>query len=323
MSQNPPPFATSLPHQPQKVIVIAGPTACGKSEFALLLAQAVGGEIVSADSMQVYRGLDIGTAKVSAEDRIKVPHHLIDICEITDPFTVMEFYKRACQTIEEIHRRKAVAIVVGGTGFYLHTLLYGPPKGPPSLPQVRKELEEELKILGTEPLYERLRALDPDYAQTITCKDKHKIVRGLEIISSGQKVSTLPWRESSPEKKFNFTCWFFYRPREILHRRIEKRCQEMVEKGFLDEVERVKHLLCQNLAAAQAIGYRQALHYLSSLPSKQSREEFMQKFIIASRQYAKRQLTWFRREPLFQWLDIDLLKFEDVVDTMKNCSKSV
>ncbi|MDP1835896.1 MAG: tRNA (adenosine(37)-N6)-dimethylallyltransferase MiaA [Chlamydiales bacterium] len=298
-----------------KVIIIAGPTACGKSDFAMMLAKHMGGEIISGDSMQVYRGLDIGTAKATQQDRLEVPHHLIDICDVTQPITVMDFYDVAVKAIQGVIERKAIPIVVGGSGFYLHALLYGPPAGPPPVPQVRQLLEAELEQDGAEALYDRLKTLDPEYAQGITRNDKHKIIRGLEIIAvTGQKVSSMPWKGRCPPHKFDFHCWFLHRPKDILYKRIEKRCHKMIEMGFLQEVEALEHQIRENSAASQAIGYRQALEYLASQRSQEDMDNFMRQFLQASRHYAKRQFTWFRREPLFRWLDVDILDFENAME---------
>ena len=171
----------------QKVIVLSGPTGVGKTKLSLLIAKVLGGEIISCDSMQVYRGMDIGTAKVSREDREHVPHHLIDIRDIHEGFNVTDFYREAHLAIQSILARGAVPIVVGGTGFYIHALLYGPPNGPASDFLLRHNLEMEIEEKGPSALYERLKMLDPEYAATITRNDRHKIVRALEIMSLSDK----------------------------------------------------------------------------------------------------------------------------------------
>ncbi len=198
-------------------------------------------------------------------------------------------------------------IVVGGSGFYIHALLYGPPAGPPSIPEVRRQLEKQLAELGVEVLYERLQMLDPDYAATISEHDQHKIVRALEIMALSEKrVSDFPKASGKEEVEFDFRCWFIYYPREKLYARIELRCEEMVRKGFLDEVKEMEAKgLRLNSSAAQAIGYRQALEFLDSPQTKEDKEQFLAQFKKASRQYAKRQFTWFRKEPLFRWLNIE------------------
>ncbi|MBS0625736.1 MAG: tRNA (adenosine(37)-N6)-dimethylallyltransferase MiaA [Verrucomicrobia bacterium] len=290
----------------KRVIVIAGPTASGKTQLSLSLAQAIGGEIVSADSMQVYRGMDIGTAKASPEERGLIAHHMIDICDLDENFNVAEFYYRCQDTFHEIAARDNVPIVVGGSGFYIHALLYGPPAGPPSSPDVRDLLERQMRELGPEVLFERLQMLDPHYAKTISERDRHKIVRALEIIAlSDRKVSEFPKADRLQEQDFDFRCWFIYYPRDKLYSRIELRCEEMVRKGFVEEVRALEQRgLRLNSSAAQAIGYAQALRYLDTPQSDADYQEFMTQFKKASRHYSKRQFTWFRKEPIFRWLNI-------------------
>ncbi|MCB1107007.1 MAG: tRNA (adenosine(37)-N6)-dimethylallyltransferase MiaA [Chlamydiia bacterium] len=292
-----------------RVIVIAGPTASGKTRLSIEIARILGGEIVSADSVQVYRGMDIGTAKATLEERMKIPHHLIDICDLSESFNVVQFYELATQSIRETLERGHVPIVVGGTGFYLHALIYGPPQGPPASAEVRQKLEEDMEKFGTEALYEKLSFLDPEYGQTINFRDKHKIIRALEIITlTGKKVSDFP-KGNVPNrpKDFDFRCWFTYFPKDILFSRIEMRCDEMMAQGFIEEVEGLMELgLRENLSAAQAIGYRQCIEFLDSPRSDEDWEHFVWEFKKASRRYAKRQFTWFRREPLFRWVDLDV-----------------
>ena len=216
--------------------------------------------------MQVYRGMDIGTAKPTLEERALVPHHLIDIREVTDNFNVVDFYYEARHSCQIVTERDNVPIFAGGSGFYIHSLLFGPPSGPPSVPELRKGLEEEIEKYGSEILYERLRQLDPHYAATITKNDKQKIVRALEIITlTGKKVSKLSWKSRHRPQNYDFHCWFLYRPKEHLYRRIEKRCEKMLQDGFLEEVKALVNLgIKTNPSASQAIGYRQALDYLET-----------------------------------------------------------
>lgn len=303
----------------KKVIVIAGPTGAGKSDLALQLAEKIGGEIISGDSIQVYRGMDIGTAKPSLEERLAVPHHLIDIRDVKDPFNVVDFYYEARHLCQEIIARERIPIIVGGSGFYIHSLLYGPPSGPPSVPELRKSLEMEMEREGADALYEKLRQLDLEYAKTITKNDKQKIVRALEIITlTNKKVSKLSWKGRFKPMNYNFRCWFLHRPKDVLYQRIEKRCDKMLEQGFLKEVE---HLMAEdiekNSSASQAIGYRQALEYLATQRSPEDLALFIQKFKQATRNYAKRQFTWFRREPLFRWVDLEMHDPEVVMDIIE------
>jgi tRNA dimethylallyltransferase len=300
----------------KKVIVLAGPTGCGKTAFGMDLALATGAEIISADSMQVYRGMDIGTSKATLEERQKIPHHLIDIRDIHENFNVVDFYFEARHCCQMIHGRDTVPIIVGGSGFYIHSLLYGPPHGPPSVPELRKSLEDEMEKLGSEALFERLKQFDPHYASTITKNDKQKIVRALEIISlTGKKVSKLAWKGVRKPLNYDFRCWFLHRPKDVLYHRIEKRCEKMLQEGFLDEVKRLMEQgLLENTSACQAIGYRQALDYFNTSQTKEDYHKFVLAFKQASRNYAKRQFTWFRREPMFRWLDLELHDPEVAID---------
>jgi tRNA dimethylallyltransferase len=198
-------------------------------------------------------------------------------------------------------------------------LLYGPPSGPPSVPEVRKKLEEEYETLGPDALYERLNQLDAPYAATITRNDKQKIVRALEIIQlTGKKVSKLSWKGRRKPQNFDFHCWFIHRPKESLYRRIERRCDRMIEEGLIEEVQNLEKLgIRENSSASQAIGYRQALDYLQTPQTREDFNRFVHDFKQASRNYAKRQLTWFRKEPMFTWLDMEMHDPEVVMDIIK------
>ncbi len=286
----------------------------------MMLAEIISGEIVSADSIQVYRGMDIGTAKPSPRDRIKIPHHMIDIRDVWEDFNVVDYYHESKFCIDKIHAGGRMPIVVGGSGFYIHSLLYGPPSGPPSVPEVRQRLEEQFDRRGAEEMFERLRQLDLEYSKTITCHDRQKIIRALEIIEiTGTKVSQFSWKHRMLPKNYDFRCWFLNRPKTTLYHRIEKRCDRMLAHGLLEEVSRLENMsLRENPSASQAIGYRQSLDFLNGSQDKEHYLEFVEEFKKASRRYAKRQLTWFRREPMFQWLDLDLHDPETAIDLMIN-----
>lgn len=309
----------------KRVIILAGPTGSGKSDFALALAKLIHGEIISADSMQVYKGMDIGTAKVTSAQQQEIPHHLIDIQEIREPFNVVDFYYAARQAIQKIISREAVPIVVGGSGFYLDALIYGPPSGPPSILEVRQELEREAEQMGTEFLYQRLMQLDPQYGKTITKNDRQKIIRALEIIQiSGKKVSKLSWKERHQPQNYDFRCWFLKRSRENLYKRIERRCDKMLLDGLIEEVEKLKENgLLENSSASQAIGYRQVLEYLSTPQTRDHYRHFVEKFKQASRNYAKRQETWFRKKRLFRELDLEVHDLEIALDIVKQDHESI
>lgn len=311
------PLGQKIPSIPKKkkVIILAGPTGVGKTKISLKIAQALGGEVISADSMQVYRGMDIGTAKVKPEERGKIRHHLIDSRDLDETFNVVDFFHEAEQAFREIYARDHVPIVVGGTGFYIHALIYGPPKGPASVPDVRNKLEGEMTEKGSLVMYERLKELDPEYAATITFRDRHKIIRALEIITlTNQKVSLFE-RGTVPVQEFDFRCWFLYMPKEVLYPMLDQRCEKMASEGFLDEVKRLDlEGLRQNTSASQAIGYRQCLEFLKTAQSSDDWHHFMEEFKQASRRYAKRQLTWFRKEPLFRWMNVHKTGVENAVE---------
>lgn len=301
----------------KKVIILAGPTGSGKTELSLTLAKYLGTcEIISADSMQVYIGMDIGTAKVSKREREAIPHHLIDIRHITKPFNVVDFYYEAQECIKAILARGNCPIIVGGAGFYIRALLNGPPSGPPSVPKVREALEYELESKGIDSLFNMLEKLDPIYSATITRGDKQKIVRALEIITlTREPVSRFSWKDRAPPIDYDYRCWFVYRPRESLYKRIEARCEKMLEAGLLDEVKALlKEGLEQNSTACQAIGYKQCIDYLHTNKAQEEYKEFVEQFKQASRRYAKKQFTWFRQEPNFRWLNIDSHDFETAAE---------
>ncbi len=293
-----------------KVIILAGPTAVGKTALSLILAGSLPKvEIISADSMQVYRGMDIGTAKASWKERLAVPHHLIDIREINEPYNVVDFFYDCQARIADILKRGKIPIISGGAGFYLRSLLVGPPSGPPSVPLLRKKLEEECEALGTEALFKRLKKLDAPYAATISTGDKQKIIRALEIIClTKQPVSVF---KPPVLPAYDWRCWFLSRDRKGLYERIEERCDEMLAEGLLDEVQRLKKEgLLLNKSAMQSIGYRQSLTFLDSSQTIADFAAYKEELKKCSRHLAKRQFTWFRAEPSYRWLDLDTYDLE-------------
>lgn len=300
----------------KKVIFLAGPTGAGKTAISIELAEKLGAEIISADSMQVYRGMDIGTAKATPEERKRVTHHLIDIRDISDPFNVKDFYEEAMLSCRDILNRGRVPIIVGGTGFYIHALLYGPPAGPACDPYVRATLQEEEERFGIELLYEKLLQLDPEYAVHISQNDRHKILRALEIIEiSGRRVSSFEWKNRKPLSFFDYRAWFLYWPREILYKRLEKRCDDMLRYGLLEEVVQLDRAgIRRNRTASQAIGYRQTLDFLDTAKTIKDYETYVTNLKTASRHLAKRQFTWFRKETAFRWLNLAENATPEVID---------
>jgi tRNA dimethylallyltransferase len=306
------------PVSPKRVIVIAGPTGVGKTALSLKLATTLGGEIISADSVQIYRGMDIGTAKVSKEEQSKIPHHCIDIADVTQPFNVVDFFYEATRAIDSILARSRVPIVVGGSGFWVHALLYGPPSGPAPDPETRRQLSEMMDKIGVDACYERLRTQDPDYASTVSPHDRAKILRGLEIITlTGRKVSDFAWKERDVCRQYQFFPWFLDCDRPTLYRRLDNRCLQMISSGLVDEVRYLDGAgLRSNPSAARAIGYRQTLDYLSTPQQEADHAAYIAHFQSAVRHYAKRQYTWFRREPLFDTLDATSGEWDGLITTI-------
>lgn len=300
----------------KKVICIAGPTCVGKTALSLMLAKAIPSEIVSADAMQVYRNMNIGTAKITRNQMQGVPHHVIDIRDVANCYNVAEFYKDAMKAIKDIHAKGKTPIIVGGNGFYIRSLLFGPPEGPPSQKELREELTEHLEKRGPEFMFEKLNEFDPEYAKTITPLDSHKILRALEIIAlTSKKVSDIhiPCADDAP-KDIEFHCYFLFQERAKLYARIEQRCEEMMQEGLIEEVEKLLSLgITNNPSASASIGYRQVIEYLQLGKSKDTLDECIKAFKTASRRYAKRQFTWFNAQPMFTHLDIDIVAPSDIV----------
>lgn len=302
-----------------KVLLLSGPTGIGKTRIALSLAEKLNGEIISADSVQVYKDMDIGTAKVSLKDRMKIPHHLIDVRHVQESFNVMDFYYETKQLCRAILRRNKVPIIVGGTGFYFSVFLSGPPLGPASIPEIRLQLELEIEKYGVSCMFQRLQELDPEYACNITFRDHHKIIRALEIIIiTGKKVSEHKWeRQQVVNNEFSFDAWFIYESKESLFKKIEQRCHLMMEHGFLDEVRYLLNCgILHNSTAMRAIGYKQWLSFIENNEPKQEFDSYFEQFVQASKQYIKRQFTWFKKQPLFKWLDIYNLSVDEIVEFM-------
>jgi tRNA dimethylallyltransferase len=298
-------------------ILIAGPTAVGKSEIALRLAGQLGGEIISADSMQVYRGLDIGTAKPSPADRARVPHHLIDICDLTGSFDAAQFARLARCAVAEIQSRGRVPIFCGGTGLYFKAFLEGLGEAPPADVNLRAELE----AAPLENLLAELREHDPAAFEKIDKQNPRRVIRAVEVIRlTGKPFSEQQsrWGETAGEPeagasrcddrtaqravpaKTKFYC--FTRPAADLHARINARVEAMFARGLVDETrELLKRGLAQNKTAMQAIGYRQVVEYLQG---ERSLPETIELVKIRTRQFAKRQLTWFRAQSDTQWIEL-------------------
>ena len=287
----------------QKVIVICGPTASGKTALSIELAKKINGEIISADSMQIYDEMSIGTAKPDKEEMQGIKHYLVGTISPTKRYSVSEYKKDAICAIEEIISNKKSPIVVGGTGLYVNSLIYGIdyPEIETDL-KYRAELEEMANEKGLEYLYKMAKEIDEEAMKNISVNDKKRIIRVLEIYKETGKTKTELEIESRKNGiPYEYKVFAINMPREILYDRINKRVDIMIGKGLIEEVEQLYSKYGKQLCtAAQGIGYKEVIDYLNKEITK---EEMIEKVKMETRRYAKRQLTWFRKIPNITWLD--------------------
>ena len=308
------------------LIILTGPTAVGKTALSIELAKDLNAEIISADSMQIYEYMDVGSAKVTKEEMDGVIHHLIDEVKPDYAFSVSEFQKRANKYIKDIDDRGKKVLVTGGTGLYLNSLIYDMDFAKSnSNSKLREELELELKEKGIDYMHEKLRALDDDAANRIHKNNTKRVIRALEVCLDGKKM-----QDFSTELKYNENYQpiiiVLNRDREVLYERINKRVDFMMENNLIDEV---KHLLDigydKNLISMQGIGYKEIVKYLEG---EYSLDEAIEIIKRDSRRYAKRQITWFKRYKESKWFDLDkydnseILK-EDILNYIENIFKNV
>ena len=299
-----------------KVLFIVGPTAVGKSKLAIELAKKLNGEIISADSMQVYIGMDIGTAKPAREELEEVPHHLINLIAPDKSWSVSDFVNNAKTLIEDICGKGKLPIVVGGTGLYLNALIEGY-----SFPEIKKDvqarlkLEHEAKVFGSLHLYERLKKIDPDTAANIHYNDTKRIIRALEVYElTGHPMSLLRTKDAE-SLEFKPVIIGLELDRHELYKRIEARIDEMLSKGLVDEVSGlIKEGYDPKLTSMQAIGYKEVAEHLHG---KYTYDELVNILKQNTRNFAKRQLTWFRRFKNVNWFDVEKLKLGDIIDLIQ------
>ena len=284
------------------LIVLTGPTAAGKTRLSIALAKAVGGEILSADSMQVYRRMDIGSAKITPEQMQGIPHHMIDVLEPEEPFNVAVFQKMSRECLDRIYERNHIPIVTGGTGFYIQALLREIDfTTQEEDPDYRRELERLAETRGPAYLHEMLREADPVSAAEIHPNNIRRTVRALEYYRlSGEPISAHNRREKQKEDAY-LSCYFvLYDQRERLYRRIDERVEEMLAAGLLEEVKRLRAEGCtRDMTSMQGLGYKELLAFLDG---EISYEEAVSAIKQNTRHFAKRQLTWFRRERDVIWV---------------------
>ena len=298
-----------------KLIVLTGPTAVGKTKISIGLAKRIGGEIISADSMQVYRHMDIGTDKINKEDMQGVPHHLIDILEPEDEFNAFEFQKRAKAAIEDITSRGKIPILVGGTGFYIQSVLYDidfEENEDETLSSSYKKSLEQMKDEpgGIDRLYDMLLDVDPEYARDLHKNNVKRVIRALSFNhDTGEKLSAHNEMQRKNESPYDFFYFVLTDDRQILYDRIEKRIDKMMEDGLLDEVKSLMERgIPESATSMQALGYREMISYLKGEISYEDAILLLKK---NTRHFAKRQLTWFRREKTVTFIDKSEYKRDD------------
>lgn len=284
-----------------RILLLAGPTAVGKSEIALLLAEKLGGEIVSVDSMQVYRGLDIGTGKPSPEERARVPHHLIDVAGVAEPFDAAQFVRLASQAVAQIGARGRVAILCGGTGLYFKAFLRGLGDAPPPNPVLRAELE----AVPLPELWRELAERDPATYERIDRQNRRRVIRAIEVIRLTGKLFSqqrADWTHAPTTARWTLSAFGLTRSPADLRQRIGARVDEMFRRGLVAETgQLLERGLGANPSASQALGYRQVAEHLRGVRSLPATIELVK---IRTRQFAKRQMTWFRRQLALSWIPL-------------------
>lgn len=287
----------------QPLIILAGPTASGKTALSIRLAKELGGAVVSADSMQVYRHMDIGSAKASPEEMQGVPHYLIDVLEPWEEFNVTRFQEMARESLAEIYENGQMPIVVGGTGFYIQALLYGIDFGEGEIDLAyRRDLEALAQKEGPQALHEMLRQVDEPSAERIHANNVKRVVRALEFHRlTGERISDHNDLERQREAAYEFRYFVLTDTRERLYGRIDRRVDAMVQSGLVQEVQSLLDMGCtREMTSMQGLGYKETIDYLEGHVSL---EEAVRRIKRDTRHFAKRQLTWFRREKEAIWVD--------------------
>jgi tRNA dimethylallyltransferase len=293
------------------LVVLTGPTAVGKTKASIGLAKAIGGEIISADSMQVYKHMDIGSAKIRPEEMQGVPHFLVDVLEPSDEFHVVRFQQMAKEAMEGIYKRGHIPIIVGGTGFYIQAILYDIDFTENEQDtSYRKELEDYASIHGAEALHERLRMVDPKAAEDIHAHNVKRVIRALEYHhQTGQKISEHNEKERQKESPYEFFYFVLNDKRERLYARIEQRVDQMIDEGLVEEVRQLKDMgYTKDMVSMQGLGYKEILDYLDGMCTL---EEAVYKIKRDTRHFAKRQITWFKRERQVIWVNKDEYDYDE------------
>lgn len=285
------------------LLILTGPTAVGKTELSLRLAEKIDGEIISADSMQIYKKMNIGTAKIMPEEMRGIPHFLIDVLDPSQEFNVVRFQQMAKEALNNIYAQGKIPCVVGGTGFYIQALLYNIDFSSHESSEIyRKELQDLERKKGKEYLYTMLQKTDPEYATTLHANNVKKVIRALEYFyETGEKLSVHNKKQREKDSPYQFVYFVLYNERKILYNKIDDRVDQMMEKGLLKEVEQlVQEGYGRELVSMQGIGYKEFFDYFDE---KISLEEAVNQIKKDTRHFAKRQLTWFRRERDVTWMN--------------------
>lgn len=293
------------------LVVLTGPTAVGKTKASIGLAKVIGGEIISADSMQVYEYMNIGSAKIRPEEMQGVPHYLIDDLKPWDEFHVVRFQQMAKNAMEQIYANGHIPIVVGGTGFYIQALLYDIDfTGTAQDDTYRAELENLVKEKGAAYLHNMLRKVDPKSAEDIHANNVKRVIRALEYYrQTGQKMSEHNEEERRKESPYEFVYFVLNAPREQLYARIDRRVDQMIEEGLVDEVKHLKELGCtKEMVSMQGLGYKEILAYLDGEYDLSTAVYTIKR---DTRHFAKRQLTWFRRERQVTWIQKEVYDYDE------------
>ncbi len=302
------------------LVILTGPTAVGKTALSIALAKAIGGEIISADSMQVYRRMDIGSAKITQEEMDGVPHHLIDVLEPEQEFNVVVFQKLAKQAAEEIYSRGHIPIVAGGTGFYIQALVYDIDfTENDEDTALRHSLEEQARRDGPEALFERLRAVDPESCESIHAHNIKRVIRAIEFYEkTGKKISDHNREQRQNTSPYNVAYFVLNDNRERIYERINARTDQMMAQGLEEEVRALWESGCRrDMVSMQGLGYKEMLAYLEG---EISLDEAVYLIKRDTRHFAKRQLTWFRREKEVIWIDKTVFdqNSQNIINYMKD-----
>ena len=295
----------------QPLIVLTGPTAVGKTSLSISLAKAVKGEIISADSMQVYKKMDIGSAKIRPEEMQGIPHYLVDVLEPEEEFHIVKFQQMAKKAMEDIYSRGKIPILVGGTGFYIQAVTKDIDFTEAQQENdYRKELEALAEEKGGEHLHEMLRKVDPVSADAIHAHNVKRVIRALEFYNqNGSPISAHNEEQKQHESPYNLAYFVLNMPRELLYERIDLRVDQMMKEGLLEEVSRLKEEGChRGMVSMQGLGYKEILAYLDG---EYPLEEAVRVLKRDTRHFAKRQLTWFRREQEVIWVNKDQFSYQE------------